>query len=199
VRTIVEMVNHTRLDCTLGSSGILRAALVQAIHHTRHRAAFGKLLVEQPLMQNVLADLCVESEAATLLAMRLARAYDRQDESESRFRRIATAVAKYWVCKRTPQAVSELLECLGGNGYVEDSSLPRLYRESPLNSIWEGSGNVIVLGVLRAVSHGRARSTRCWTKSTWPGVMTVALTNMPQAFAANGSRWPAKCSKRGDS
>ncbi|MEX2114852.1 MAG: isovaleryl-CoA dehydrogenase, partial [Pirellulales bacterium] len=153
VRTIVEMVNHTRLDCTLGSSGILRAALVQAIHHTRHRAAFGKLLVEQPLMQNVLADLCVESEAATLLAMRLARAYDRQDESEARFRRIATAVAKYWVCKRTPQAVSELLECLGGNGYVEDSSLPRLYRESPLNSIWEGSGNVIVLDVLRAISH----------------------------------------------
>jgi putative acyl-CoA dehydrogenase len=153
VRTIVEMVNHTRLDCTLGSSGIMRAALVQAIHHTRHRAAFGKLLAEQPLMQNVLADLCVESEAATMLAMRLARAYDRDDESEARFRRIATAVAKYWVCKRTPVAVSELLECLGGNGYVEDSSLPRLFRESPLNSIWEGSGNVIVLDVLRAISH----------------------------------------------
>ncbi len=151
VRTIVEMVNHTRLDCTLGSSGILRAALVQAIHHCRHRAAFGKLLVEQPLMQNVLADLCVESEAATLLAMRLARSCDRQDESETRFRRIATAVAKYWVCKRTPAAVSELLECLGGNGYVEDSPLPRLYRESPVNSIWEGSGNVIVLDVLRAI------------------------------------------------
>jgi putative acyl-CoA dehydrogenase len=124
---------------------------VQAIHHCRHRAAFGKLLVEQPLMQNVLADLCVESEAATLLAMRLARSCDRQDESETRFRRIATAVAKYWVCKRTPAAVSELLECLGGNGYVEDSPLPRLYRESPVNSIWEGSGNVIVLDVLRAI------------------------------------------------
>ncbi|MGD9719742.1 MAG: isovaleryl-CoA dehydrogenase [Pirellulales bacterium] len=153
VRTIVEMVNHTRLDCTLGSSGLLRAATVQAVHHVRHRAAFGKLLVDQPLMQNVVADVALESEAATVLAMRLARAYDRDDEAEARFRRIATAVAKYWVCKRAPVAIGEALECLGGNGFVEDSVLPRLYRESPLNSIWEGSGNVIALDVLRAIEH----------------------------------------------
>jgi putative acyl-CoA dehydrogenase len=153
VRTILEMVNHTRLDCTLGSAGLLRAAVVQAVHHTQHRAAFGHLLIDQPLMRNVLADLCLESEAATVLAMRLARAYDSQDESEVRFRRIATAVAKYWVCKRTPPAVNEALECLGGNGFIEDVILPRLYRESPLNSIWEGSGNVIALDVLRAIEH----------------------------------------------
>ena len=153
VRTILEMVNHTRLDCTLGSAALMRQALVQAIHHTRHRAAFGHLLSEQPLMQNVLADLAIESEAATVLAMRLARAYDSADESEARFRRIATAVAKYWVCKRNPGMVGEALECLGGNGYVEESFLPRLYRDSPLNSIWEGSGNVIALDVLRAIEH----------------------------------------------
>ncbi len=149
VRTIVEMVNHTRLDCTLGSAGLVRQAVVQAVHHARHRSAFGKLLVDQPLMQNVLADLCLESEAATILALRLARAYDSQDEAEARFRRIATAVGKYWLCKRGPAHVGEALECLGGNGFVEDSMMPRLFRESPLNSIWEGSGNVICLDVLR--------------------------------------------------
>ncbi len=153
VRTIVEMVNHTRLDCTLGSAALMRQALVQAAHHTRYRAAFGRLLADQPLMKNVLADLCIESEAATVLAMRLARAYDRPEESEARFRRIATAVAKYWVCKRAAAHVGEALECLGGNGFVEDSFLPRLYRESPLNSIWEGSGNVICLDVLRAIGN----------------------------------------------
>ena len=151
VRTILEMVNHTRLDCTLGSSGLMRQAVVQATHHARHRSAFGLPLIEQPLMQNVLADLCLESEAATVLAMRLARAYDRTDESEALFRRIATAVAKYWVCKRAAAHVGEALECLGGNGFVEDSAMPRLFRESPLNSIWEGSGNVICLDVLRAI------------------------------------------------
>jgi putative acyl-CoA dehydrogenase len=152
VRTILEMVNHTRLDCTLGSAALMRQAVVQAAHHIRHRAAFGRLLADQPLMQNVLAELCLESEAATVLAMRLARAYDRGDESEIHFRRIATAVAKYWVCKRTAAHVGEALECLGGNGFVEESFMPRLYRESPLNSIWEGSGNVICLDVLRAVA-----------------------------------------------
>jgi putative acyl-CoA dehydrogenase len=151
VRTIVEMVSHTRLDCTLGSASLMRQAIVQAMHHARHRSAFGRLLADQPLMQNVLADLCLESEAATLLAMRLARAYDSADESEVKLRRIGTAVAKYWVCKRTPTHVNEALECLGGNGYVEESIMPRLYRESPLNSIWEGSGNVICLDVLRAI------------------------------------------------
>ena len=151
VRTIVEMVNHTRLDCTIGSSSMMRLAVTQATHHTRHRSAFGKLLVDQPLMQNVLADLCLESEAATTLTMRLARAYDSADEQEAQFRRIGTAVAKYWVCKRAPAQVYEALECLGGNGFVEDSMMPRYFRESPLNSIWEGSGNVISLDVLRAI------------------------------------------------
>jgi putative acyl-CoA dehydrogenase len=127
--------------------------MVQATHHARHRSAFGRRLIDQPLMKNVLADLCIESEAATVLGMRLARAYDREEQSEGLFRRIATAVAKYWVCKRTPSHVYEALECLGGNGFVEDSIMPRLYRESPLNSIWEGSGNVICLDVLRAIGN----------------------------------------------
>ena len=153
VRTILEMVNHTRLDCALGSAAAMRQAVVQAAHHTRHRAAFGRKLIDQPLMRNVLADLCLESEAATVLAMRLARSYDRDDEREARFRRIATAVAKYWVCRRSAACVAEALECHGGNGFVEDSIMPRLYRESPLNSIWEGSGNVICLDVLRAIGH----------------------------------------------
>jgi putative acyl-CoA dehydrogenase len=150
VPAILEMVNHTRLDCVLGSAAILRQALWQAAHHCAHRRAFGKLLVDQPAMRNVLADLCVEAEAALLLAMRLARAYDAPPESA--FRRIATAISKYWVCKRAPAALGEALECLGGNGYVEESGMPRLYREAPLNSIWEGSGNVICLDVLRALA-----------------------------------------------
>jgi putative acyl-CoA dehydrogenase len=146
VATIIEMVVHTRLDCVLGSAALMREAVAQALHWCAGRVAFGKLLVEQPLMQNVLADLCVESEAATVCAFRLARAFDEDDP----LRRLATAVLKYWVCKRTPAVVGEALECLGGNGFVEDSSLPRLYRESPLNGIWEGSGNVQCLDVLRA-------------------------------------------------
>ena len=153
VPTIIEMVNHTRLDCVLGSSAGMRQGVAQATHHAAHRSAFGKRLVDQPLMQNVLADLCVESEAATITAMRLARAYDAgADEQETLFKRLATAVAKYWICKRGPVHAIESLECLGGNGYVEESGMPRLYRESPLNSIWEGSGNVICLDVLRAIA-----------------------------------------------
>jgi putative acyl-CoA dehydrogenase len=148
VRTIIEMVSVTRLDCTIGSAAGMRAALSQAIHHARHRSAFGALLADQPLMRNVLADLAVESEAATALAIRLAGALDRDERA---FRRVATAVGKYWVCKRQPAVVAEALECLGGNGYVEDSGLPRMYREAPLNSIWEGSGNVQALDVLRAL------------------------------------------------
>ena len=153
VSTIVEMVNHTRLDCVIGTAGMMRQALSQALHHATFRSAFGKKLADQPLMQNVLADLTVESEAATLLMMRLARAYDRRDDEafEGPFRRIATAVSKYWVCKRGPVFMGEALECLGGNGFVEESIFPRLYREAPLNSIWEGSGNVICLDVLRAM------------------------------------------------
>jgi putative acyl-CoA dehydrogenase len=149
LRTILEMVNHTRLDCVLGSAAIMRRAVAESTHHAAHRAAFGRLLAEQPLMQNVLADLCIESEAATVTALRLARAFD---EADGPFRRLATAVAKFWVCKRTPPLVAEALECLGGNGYVEESGMPRLFRESPLNSIWEGSGNVNALDVLRALA-----------------------------------------------
>jgi putative acyl-CoA dehydrogenase len=153
VRTIIEMVNHTRLDCVLGTTAGMRLGVEQATHHAAHRSAFGRILVEQPLMQNVLADLCVESEAATVTAMRLARAYDAAgDPREERFRRLATAVAKYWICKRGPMHSAEALECLGGNGYVEASGLPRLHREMPLASIWEGSGNVSALDVLRALA-----------------------------------------------
>ncbi|MBW3535757.1 MAG: isovaleryl-CoA dehydrogenase [Gemmatimonadetes bacterium] len=153
IASIIEMVNHTRLDCTLLSTALMRRAVAQATHHCSHRAAFGKRLVEQPLMRNVLADLCVESEAATVLGMRLARAFDSaaQDGQEGRFRRIANAVSKYWICKRAPSHVLEAMECLGGNGYVEESILPRLYREAPVNSMWEGSANVICLDVLRAM------------------------------------------------
>jgi putative acyl-CoA dehydrogenase len=152
VRTILEMASHTRLDCVIGSAALMRQALVQATHHVRERAAFGKKLIEQPLMQSVVADLVLESEAATMLAMRLARAYDAplDHPSEILFRRIATPVAKYWVCKRAIAHVAEALECLGGNGFIEECMLPRLYRESPVNSLWEGSGNVMCLDVLRA-------------------------------------------------
>ena len=148
VRTILEMVTATRLDCVLGSAATMRQALVRAVHHARHRSAFGALLVDQPLMGHVLADLALESEAASLLATRLAHAVDA---GESAYARLAVAAAKFWVCKRTPPMVAEALECLGGNGYVEENGLARLYREAPLNSIWEGSGNVNALDVLRAV------------------------------------------------
>ena len=154
VRTIVEMVNLTRLDCVLGASAGMRSALGEAVHHSRHRKAFGVSLVDQPLMQNVLADLTVESEAAMVLAMRLAGATDRAvrgDEVEATFRRLALAVSKYHVCKRAPSVAGEALECLGGNGYIEESGMPRIYRELPLLSIWEGSGNVAALDALRAM------------------------------------------------
>jgi putative acyl-CoA dehydrogenase len=149
VPTIIEMVAHTRLDCVIGSAAGMRWAVANATWHAAHRSAFGKTLIDQPLMQNVLADLAVESEAATALAMRLARAYDEEDTA---FKRLATAVGKYWVCKRFPGLAFEAMECLGGNGYVEDSGMPRLYREAPVNSIWEGSGNVNALDVLRALA-----------------------------------------------
>ena len=153
VPTILEMVQHTRLDCVSGSAGLMRQALAQAVHHASHREAFGKRLVDHPLMRNVLADLALESEAATALMIRLARAYEEANRDEGRraLTRIATAAGKYWVCKRAPAKIYEARECLGGNGYVEDSILPRLYREAPVNAIWEGSGNVICLDVLRAI------------------------------------------------
>jgi putative acyl-CoA dehydrogenase len=149
VPTIIEMVNNTRLDCVLGSASLMRQGIVQAVHHASHRRAFGGLLVGQPAMANVLADLVVESEAATTVAMRLAGATG--DPEQRAFRRLALAVSKYWVCKRGPMHAAEALECLGGNGYVEESGMPRLYREAPLLSIWEGSGNVAALDALRAM------------------------------------------------
>ncbi|KJK56764.1 acyl-CoA dehydrogenase family protein [Saccharothrix sp. ST-888] len=155
VPTIIEMVNMTRLDCTLGAASGMRLGAVRALHHATHRRAFGKALVDQPLMRNVLADLVVESEAATAAALRLAAATDLAlagDEQESLVRRLGLAVTKYWVCKRGPGHAAEALECFGGNGYVEESGMPRLYREAPLVSIWEGSGNVAALDVLRAMA-----------------------------------------------
>ncbi|MEV8532726.1 acyl-CoA dehydrogenase family protein [Streptomyces sp. NPDC051211] len=151
VRTIIEMVAATRLDCVIGSAALMRQALSQAVHHAEHRSAFGAKLIDQPLMRNVLADLALESEAATVLMLRLAAAYDAGTEQERAFLRLAVPAAKYWVTKRCTPTVAEALECLGGNGYVEESGLPRLLRESPLNSIWEGSGNVQALDVLRAL------------------------------------------------
>src|SRR4051794_40819173 len=170
VPAIIEMVATTRLDCVLGSAATVRAALTQAVHHARHRRAFGALLVDQPLMQNVLADLAVESEAATALSIRLAAAVDAGEQA---FLRLAGAAAKFWVCKRTPAVVAEALEVLGGNGYVEDSGLPRLYRQAPLNSVWEGSGNVIALDVLRAM--GRQS-----------GSLAAVLTELEPARGADG-------------
>ncbi|NUK35663.1 acyl-CoA dehydrogenase family protein [Streptomyces lunaelactis] len=151
VRTIIEMVAATRLDCVIGSAALMRQSVAQAVHHSAYRSAFGGLLIDKPLMRNVLADLALESEAATTLALRLAAAYDADTDEERAFLRLAVPAAKYWVTKRCTPTVAEALECLGGNGYVEESGLPRLLRESPLNSIWEGSGNVQALDVLRAL------------------------------------------------
>jgi putative acyl-CoA dehydrogenase len=152
IPTIIEMGNYTRLDCAIGSSGLMRQALAQAVHHARHRTAFQKKLIDQPLMTNVLADLALETEAALVLTMRLARAYDESDEAALAFRRVVTPAAKFWICKRAPCLTFEAMEVLGGSGYVEESIMPRLYREAPVNSIWEGSGNVMCLDVLRAVA-----------------------------------------------
>jgi len=151
VAVIIAMVQHTRLDCAIGSAGLIRGAVAQALHHARHRRAFGRKLGDQPLMQNVLADLVLEAEAATALAMRLARAFEADaSPADVALARLATPALKYWICKRATATVSEAAEVLGGNGYVEESPLPRMLREAPLNSIWEGSGNVICLDVLRA-------------------------------------------------
>ena len=155
VRTIINMVQLTRLDCAISSAGIMRMALAQAIHHARYRSVFQKHLVDQPMMREVLADLALDVDAATALVMRLARAYDlaASDPEEAARARLLTPAVKYWVCKRASGLIGEAMECLGGNGYVEESVLPRLYREAPLNAIWEGSGNVMCLDVLRALAH----------------------------------------------
>ena len=151
IPTIIEMAGYTRLDCCIGSSGLMRAAVAQAAHHARHRTVFQKKLADQPLMTNVLADLALECEAATVLTMRLARDYDESDETSLALRRVVTPAAKFWICKRAPFLALEAMEVLGGNGYVEESVLPRIYRETPVNSIWEGSGNIMCLDVLRAI------------------------------------------------
>jgi putative acyl-CoA dehydrogenase len=203
IATIATMVNLTRLDCIIGSAALIRQATAQALHHAQHRMVFGSRLRDQPLMGAVLADLALESEAATTLAIRLAGAVDRSEqegdadrEHETLIRRIGTAVGKYWVCKRGPQVTAEALECLGGNGYVEESIMPRLYREAPVNSVWEGSGNVNVLDVLRVLTRdprtaeallaelNRARGgdarLDAHTKE-----LAATLTALPQAMAEN--------------
>ncbi len=181
VPTIIEMVGHTRLDCVIGAAAGMRTGVANATHHAAHRSAFGRTLIDQPLMRNVLADLCVESEATTALAMRLARAYDEahedalngaNDTDAQLFKRLATAVGKYWTCKRAPNHAFESLECLGGVGYVEESGMPRLYREAPLASIWEGSGNVMSLDVLRALTRA-------------PRALEVFLAEVEQARGAD--------------
>ncbi|MFF4558075.1 acyl-CoA dehydrogenase family protein [Streptomyces sp. NPDC001422] len=172
VRTIIEMVAATRLDCVLGSAALMRQAVAQAVHHCTYREAFGGRLVDKPLMRNVLADLALESEAATTLAMRLAAAHDDDSEQERAFLRLAVPAAKYWVTKRCTPAAAEALECLGGNGYVEESGMPRLLRESPLNSVWEGAGNVQALDVLRALQRE-------------PGALDAYLREVGQARGAD--------------
>ncbi|MES4887205.1 acyl-CoA dehydrogenase family protein [Streptomyces sp. NPDC096012] len=172
VPTIIEMVAATRLDCALGSAGLMRQAAAQAIHHSAHREAFGGKLIDKPLMRNVLADLALESEAATALALRLAAAYDDDDEGERAFLRLAVPAAKYWITKRCAPVTVEAAECLGGNGYVEEWGLPRLVRESPLNSIWEGAGNVQALDVLRALQRE-------------PGALDACLTEIGRAHGAD--------------
>ena len=166
VPTIIEMVSSTRFDCMIGSSSLMRQALTQAMHHCAHRQVSGRVLAEQPLMQNVLADLSLESEAALALTLRMGRALDHPfDEAEEKFARLVTAIGKYWICKRAPEMIAEASECLGGAGYVEETIMPRLYREAPVNSIWEGSGNVQCLDVLRALSKE-------------PGVVEVLFTEL---------------------
>ncbi|WP_108124282.1 acyl-CoA dehydrogenase family protein [Saccharospirillum mangrovi] len=158
VRTIIEMVSMTRFDCLVGSAALMRAATAQALHHTGGRSAFGQPLHDAPLMQNVLADLAIESEAALAMSLRVGRALDHSaDDAEKYLARLTTAIGKYWVCKRTPQLTYEAMECIGGVGYVEENVLPRLYREAPVNAIWEGSGNIQCLDVLRAL--GREPAT----------------------------------------
>jgi putative acyl-CoA dehydrogenase len=154
VRTIIEMVQLTRLDCAIASAGLMRMALAQALHHARHRTVFQRLLIDQPLMRSVLADLALDCEGALALTMRVCRAFDlgSSDPSEALLARLLTPVAKYWICKIAPAFIYEAMECMGGNGYVETSMLARLYREAPVNAIWEGSGNVICLDVLRALA-----------------------------------------------
>jgi putative acyl-CoA dehydrogenase len=198
VRTIINMVQLTRLDCAIASAGIMRMALAQAIHHARYRTVFQKHLVDQPMMRAVLADLALEMEGATALVMRLARAYDlaASDAREAARARLLTPAVKYWVCKRAPGFTYEAMECLGGNGYVEESVLPRLYREAPVNAIWEGSGNVMCLDVLRALAHegetGRAvLAALAEEAADLPGAR-AALALVERAFSSGDAEADAR-------
>ncbi len=191
IRTIIDMVSATRLDCVIGSAAGMRQGAVAAVHHAAHRQAFGNTLIDQPLMASVLADLVIEAEAATVLAMRLAGAADRAargDRAEAALLRIALPAAKYWVCKRAAVHAAEALECLGGNGYVEDSGMPRLYRDSPLNSIWEGSGNVTALDLLRAI--GRGPGSQAGTGSLAGSAVTEPIEALRAELAAAGGADP---------
>jgi putative acyl-CoA dehydrogenase len=186
IRTILQMVQLTRLDCALASSGLMRMALAQAVHHCRHRNVFGKRLAEQPMMRAVLADLALELEGAVALVMRLCRAFDRaaEDAGEAAYARLVTPAAKYWICKTAPAFIAEAMECLGGNGYVEESIMPRLYREAPVNAIWEGSGNVMCLDVLRALK-GEAEADVAAALSRDTGIVLAggAAADLDEAHA----------------
>ncbi|GGZ05728.1 isovaleryl-CoA dehydrogenase [Pseudoduganella plicata] len=192
IPTILEMGSHTRLDCVLGSTGIMRAALTQALHHARHRCAFGRTLADQPLMRNVLADLALESEAATAFALRLARCFDAPgDPAAAALAWILTPAGKYWICKRGPAFGAEAMEVLGGTGYVEDSSLGRLYRELPVNSIWEGSGNVMCLDLLRALSRSPAPAQALAAELTAAATANVDYTAFVRRLLADLAQPPA--------
>ena len=189
IKTIMDMVTLTRLDCAVASSALMRAGLAEAVHHARHRQVFGKPLIDQPLMQRVLADMALDVAAATALSFRLARSFDEAaaDRGEAAFARAMTPVVKYWVCKIAPALLYEAMECLGGNGYVEEAPLARYYREAPVNAIWEGSGNVMALDVLRVLAARRACSTTCWPASSSD---LGAGGPAPSACCAPPCRWP---------
>jgi putative acyl-CoA dehydrogenase len=204
IRTIIEMVQGNRFYCCASSAGLMRQGLVQALHHVRHRSAFQKRIIQHPLMRNVIADLAIEAEAALALTLRIGRAMDEapHDGQAAAFARIGTAVAKYWICKRAPGHVLEALECHGGPGYIEDSIMPRLYREAPVNSIWEGSGNVICLDVLRAMDRDEGTVAAFLARAIVEHMAVVLQASLlvkhspasvADAFCATrlGSRWLA--------
>jgi putative acyl-CoA dehydrogenase len=196
VRTIIEMVAMTRFDCMIGSSGGQRMALSQAVHHCGVRKAFGALLIDKPLMRNVLADLALEQEASLALTMRMARAMDnRKVEQEDLLVRLAVPVGKYWICKRTPNHAYEALECIGGSGVMEDSMMPRLFRESPVNAVWEGSGNVQCLDVLRAMQKTPA-AVDAFFAEVGKALGTDATLDAYVAALANDLRDPAELEYR---
>ena len=184
--TLIEMASYTRLDCLLGSTALLRGAVVQALHHARHRRAFGRFLIDQPIMRQVLADLALESEAATVLSLRLASAFDHPESpAEQALRRILVPAAKFWVCKRTIAAIAECMEVWGGNGFIEDGPMPRFYREAPVNSIWEGSGNVMCLDVLRAARQDPQHTAQLVDGLARAHAAVPALHDMAQRLLAN--------------